>query len=569
MKISNQKLKELLRQGRIEEAIRELETIIKKNTRDYASRYLLGEIYYSLGEFSKAEEQYFFCLKNNFNLVDTYYNIGILYKEQRKFEQALKYLNLVIKENSADVETLNHIGECFFHLGYYKEAEAVFSKAEEIDPGFVLPQYNLGFYYYSFSEYKKALKKLEKVLDIEPEFENALNILGKIKNEIRQKSETKKIQSRPRLGFVSIWFERGQSYVTRALRDVLRNDFDTCVFARMGGVNGTKMQKREKNWNDPDITYFNDYKIPPAVLKDWIVTHNLDAVIFNEEYDWDLVYACRQHGVKTLTYMDYYKEEWDSFLALYDGILCSTRRSYDMVKDKAKAYFIGWGVDTDLFRPAGRGEKKFTFFHNAGWAGINFRKMTPAVVLAFNAISKTRNNMNLLIHSQIPLEKYPKFMQIIVKSNGTIEFRCETVPHPGLYHLGEIYVYPTKLEGLGLTVVEALSCGLPVITTDAPPMNEFVIDGYNGLLVKVAKEVTRFDNIAFPETLVSINDLAVKMDFMAQEKKIREKMGKNARKMILKEYDWNKKQKEISGMMMNIVREDVKEKESVYENSLC
>jgi len=38
-----------------------------------------------------------------------------------------------------------------------------------------------------------------------------------------------------------------------------------------------------------------------------------------------------------------------------------------------------------------------------------------------------------------------------------------------------------------LCAPEALACGLPVITTDNAPMNEFVQDGVNGKLVKVKR----------------------------------------------------------------------------------
>ncbi|MCJ7508023.1 MAG: glycosyltransferase, partial [candidate division Zixibacteria bacterium] len=183
---------------------------------------------------------------------------------------------------------------------------------------------------------------------------------------------------------------------------------------------------------------------------------------------------------------------------------------------------------------------KYTFFHNAGWLGINFRKMTPAVILAFDAISKMDSSLSLLVHSQVELEKLPDFVVKIVENNPQIDFRVETVPAPGLYHLGKIYVYPTKLEGLGLTVVEALSCGLPVITTDAPPMNEFVRDGYNGLLVDVAKKITRQDVVAFPEELVDLNDLAWKMYQLAKDKDKLKSMADNAQSYTNSALNWER-----------------------------
>jgi len=57
-----------------------------------------------------------------------------------------------------------------------------------------------------------------------------------------------------------------------------------------------------------------------------------------------------------------------------------------------------------------------------------------------------------------------------------------------LYYLGDVYVYPTTLDGLGLTVYEALASGLPVIATDVAPMNEIITED-NGKLVKVSSLV--------------------------------------------------------------------------------
>lgn len=50
------------------------------------------------------------------------------------------------------------------------------------------------------------------------------------------------------------------------------------------------------------------------------------------------------------------------------------------------------------------------------------------------------------------------------------------------------FVFPTLMESLGLVSLEALSCGIPVITYDRAPMNDFVVDGVNGFLFKEFNE---------------------------------------------------------------------------------
>ena len=80
-----------------------------------------------------------------------------------------------------------------------------------------------------------------------------------------------------------------------------------------------------------------------------------------------------------------------------------------------------------------------------------------------------------------------------------------------------------------MPLFEALACGLPVIATDGPPMNEFVKNGYNGFLVRVAHRSVRSDNIAFPEELIDINDLALKMAEAASDAQNLEQMASNSR----------------------------------------
>lgn len=53
----------------------------------------------------------------------------------------------------------------------------------------------------------------------------------------------------------------------------------------------------------------------------------------------------------------------------------------------------------------------------------------------------------------------------------------------------DVYVAPRKFEGIGLSFLEAMSLGLCVIAPNQATMNEYIVDGYNGLLFENFKSI--------------------------------------------------------------------------------
>ena len=52
---------------------------------------------------------------------------------------------------------------------------------------------------------------------------------------------------------------------------------------------------------------------------------------------------------------------------------------------------------------------------------------------------------------------------------------------PALYNGADVFLYPSLFEGVGLPVLEAMSCGVPVIASDSSSLTEIVGDA--GLLI--------------------------------------------------------------------------------------
>jgi glycosyltransferase involved in cell wall biosynthesis len=60
----------------------------------------------------------------------------------------------------------------------------------------------------------------------------------------------------------------------------------------------------------------------------------------------------------------------------------------------------------------------------------------------------------------------------VPKLPSNVELLTAPADHRRLYDHGDVCVQPSHLEGLGLQLLECQAAGLPLITTDAPPMNE-------------------------------------------------------------------------------------------------
>jgi len=92
-----------------------------------------------------------------------------------------------------------------------------------------------------------------------------------------------------------------------------------------------------------------------------------------------------------------------------------------------------------------------------------------------------------------------------------------------LIALCDIFVLPSYREGIPRTLIEAISMGKPIVTTNAIGCKEVVEHGRNGFLVP------KKDSDALSEAI----------EILVKNKKLREKFGKLSRQKAIKEFDKN------------------------------
>ncbi len=356
-----------------------------------------------------------------------------------------------------------------------------------------------------------------------------------------------------RLGIITTWFERGAAYVSRLYRDSLTNSgCKVFIYAR----GGERYATDDPMWDDGSIFWAKRTNLPweTAIdkndFKSWIQKNRIEVVIFNEQRWWPPVWWCKQWKIKTAAYIDYYTEETVPFFRIYDLLLCNTRRHYSVFKWHPQCEYLSWGTNTNLFVPKrldSVGENGPIFFHSAGMSP--FRKGTDLVLKAF---SKLQGQSHLIVHSQVNLTKtLPPDVVGLMKdlhSKGLLEIKETDVHAPGLYHLGDVYVYPSRLEGIGLTMTEALACGLPIIVPDWPPMNEFLTQDA-GKGVAIEKVWSRADGYYWPQCQVDLSELTNAMQSYINHFNKIIYFRKIARKQAKKLFNWEKNSSQLKKLI--------------------
>ena len=355
-----------------------------------------------------------------------------------------------------------------------------------------------------------------------------------------------------RIGIVTDWTTTGAGEVSRSLAKVLLNQCnEVFVYARFDqhGLPQPKIDGVDVIWGKNP---FNPH--PKAIdrldLINWIFESSPDLIIFNEQIWIQPVIWARNENIPCVAYIDYYKEDSVSQFSIYDGLICNTLRHLSVFSWHPQAIYIPWGVDHSLFskQPSSHGEA--IFFHSCGTSPR--RKGTDIFVRSLALAS----DLQAIIHSQLPIsDLLPELSETIkeLTLNGTLENLVGDFPAPGLYHLGSVYVYPNRLDGLGLTVTEALTSGLPVIATDFAPINEIVNES-NGILIPPYKVWARADGYYWPQAEIRPEDLMLKMKYLRDHPETLNFLSANALQFSTSDLDLFRNFSEISNYL-NRVRE--------------
>lgn len=151
-------------------------------------------------------------------------------------------------------------------------------------------------------------------------------------------------------------------------------------------------------------------------------------------------------------------------LAQVNLVLCRTRDTERIFKELNKeTYFLGF-TSFDCYQP--EIEKNFSFFFHL--AGASPWKGTATVMDIWS-----RNPLFPLL---TVIKRIPPIPSIVPFNVQWIDHHLDQNSLRYLQNISGIHICISEAEGFGHYIMEAMSTGAVVITTNAPPMNEFIKD---------------------------------------------------------------------------------------------
>jgi glycosyltransferase involved in cell wall biosynthesis len=187
------------------------------------------------------------------------------------------------------------------------------------------------------------------------------------------------------------------------------------------------------------------------------------------------------------------------------------------------------GVDSEFFRPkpsprSDYGEIRVFFSGN-----LNRRKGAPWLAAIANRLQE---NVHIYFtHGLRTRNTLPHHDNL--KPIGPVPFQEMSTR----YHQMDVLLMPTVREGLSLSVLEAMSSGLPVIASDCSSLSEQIDNGRGGFLCPIG----------------DVDAFADRINFLAESPKLRREMGEYNRAKVEKYFTLERMIKEYKNLFEEVL----------------
>jgi glycosyltransferase involved in cell wall biosynthesis len=173
------------------------------------------------------------------------------------------------------------------------------------------------------------------------------------------------------------------------------------------------------------------------------------------------------------------------------------------------------GIDLSVFHPMDNVVKKWDVAFMGRLEGMKAVDLFPEML---RLLKEHHPNLKFLMTGEGSLKKelLADFQKTGVSQMVDYQGVVETERVPLLINQSRVFIYPSREEPFGLSILEAMGCGVPVVTTNVFGPKEIITDGLDGLAVAP-------DNV---------DELVKAIRKLLENDEIRVRIGENGRKTV-------------------------------------
>jgi glycosyltransferase involved in cell wall biosynthesis len=277
-------------------------------------------------------------------------------------------------------------------------------------------------------------------------------------------------------------------------------------------------------------------------LARWVKEQQVD-IIHGHGFKSDLLglLTAKLAGCRVMTTPHGWSMEKDKKLQLYEKLDRFSFRFMDMVcplspellngltstVEPEKLKLIFNGVDIDEIKEATPRERTYPDCYTIGYIGqLIERKDMPTLITAFHLLTKEREKIRLIIlgDGAKRVELQEQCMQLGIADNvDFLGFRPDAASWLKTF---DLFVLPSRLEGIPRCIMEALAATIPVVITDIPGNRDLVTHKDSGLLYQVGDSKQLAECMAFMiEHPAEAREMAVRGNRKVEEEYSNRKMA--------------------------------------------
>mgnify|MGYP004520024599 FL=1 len=237
-------------------------------------------------------------------------------------------------------------------------------------------------------------------------------------------------------------------------------------------VNAVKLLRKEK----PSIIHTNVgaalHMLAPIIISGTKSTH-----LFTAHSMGYRIFA----GAKKRIVNVCFKKRWIIPVGICDTVKQSLVEAYHLKSSDVECVYNG--VDTEIFYPCEKekDDSKIVFVSTGTLYHIKNHEL---LIDAFSIVHKKYSNTVLRIIGDGELREQLKNQVKELGLSNSVIFEGNQSDVAPYLRKSDIYCCTSKVEGLPISVLEAMACGLPVITTPAGGVVDIVKDGESGFVVE-------------------------------------------------------------------------------------